>query len=253
MTTRISWATETWNPTTGCSHVSEGCRWCYAETLSLRRGWSAHPWTENHAAENVKLHPDRLRKPYTWKKPSRVFVDSMSDLFHPQVPDDFIAQVFAVMADLPQHTFQILTKRPERMSAWPGPWPAHVWAGTSVEDERVLHRVDQLRALPAQVRFLSCEPLLGPLPGLDLSGISWVIVGGESGSHLREDRWRHRWMRSEWAREIRDACVDQGVAFFFKQSSGPRSEMGTALKEADGSERRWQQYPTDLAPPERVG
>src|SRR5918911_4833345 len=122
MSTAISWTNETWNPATGCSRVSDGCRYCYAEALSLRRGWSTKPWTHNNARENVLLHHDRLRKPYTWKKPRMVFVNSMSDLFHEVIPDEFIAQVFAVMADLPRHTFQVLTKRPERAAAWAGPW-----------------------------------------------------------------------------------------------------------------------------------
>jgi protein gp37 len=251
MGTAISWTDATWNPTTGCSRVSDGCRYCYAETLSLRFGWSQKPWTHNNAPQNVVLHPARLRKPYSWKSPTRVFVDSMADVFHEEVPDSFIAQVFAVMADLPRHTFQILTKRPERMAAWPGPWPAHIWAGTSVEDARVLHRVDQLRACAAQTRFLSCEPLLGPLDGLDLEGIAWVIAGGESGAHLPAHP--ERAMDHAWARQIRDACVRQSppVPFFFKQSSGPRTEMGTALIEHDGSAWEWRQYPGNLAVPTR--
>src|SRR5918911_572945 len=184
MSTAISWTNETWNPATGCSRVSDGCRYCYAEALSLRRGWSTKPWTHNNARENVLLHHDRLRKPYTWKTPRMVFVNSMSDLFHELIPDEFIAQVFAVMADLPRHTFQVLTKRPERAAAWPGPWAPNIWMGTSVEDRRVLPRVDELRACAARLRFLSCEPLLGDLGPLDLTGIHWVIVGGESGPHI---------------------------------------------------------------------
>jgi protein gp37 len=244
MATLISWTDETWNPATGCSHVSDGCRFCYAETLSLRFGWSTKPWTHRNAPENVVLHPERLRKPYSWKNPSRVFVNSMSDLFHEQIPDAFIAQVFAIMADLPQHTFQVLTKRPERAAFWPGPWPPNIWMGTSVEDRRVLGRIESLRLCDAQTRFLSCEPLLGDLGRLDLCGIHWVIVGGESGRHM--SRHPERVMDHAWARSIRDQCVVQGVAFFFKQSSGVRTEMGTELLEEDGSTTTWQQFPRHM-------
>lgn len=252
MGTKIRWTQATWNPTTGCSRVSDGCRYCYAEALSLRFGWSKFPWTANHAVDNVIVHPERLRKPYTWKQPSRVFVNSMSDLFHEQVPDEFIARVFAVMVDTPQHTYQILTKRPERAAAWVGPWPENIWMGTSVEDARVLSRIDALRQCGAQTRFLSCEPLLGPLgPDLDLSDIHWVIAGGESGQHMKSLS-NPRWMRPEWARELRDACVSQDVAFFFKQDSGIRTELRPWLVEEDGSRWTWEQYPHQLTPPERV-
>lgn len=237
MSTKIRWTNETWNPTTGCSRVSAGCKHCYAEQLSLRFGWSSKPWTARNAALNVVLHPDRLHRPYSWRKPRRVFVNSMSDLFHPLIPDEYIKQVFAVMCDLPQHTFQILTKRPERAASWEGPWPRHIWMGTSVENARATERIDALRDCNAAVRFLSAEPLLGPLGVLDLTGIHWVIVGGESGP-------RHRRMHHEWARAIRDACLNQEVAFFFKQDSGPRTEMRPWL---DGL--IWEQYPDDLAPP----
>lgn len=231
MGTLIRWTDAVWNPVTGCSKVSAGCVNCYAERISLRFKRSEHPWTHPFAAQNVKLHPERLKMPYTWRKPRRVFVNSMSDLFHELVPDDFIAEVFAVMVDLPQHTFQILTKRPERMAAWPGPWPANVWAGTSVEDRRVIGRIDQLRQCPAAVRFISFEPLIGAVGEVDLSGIHWAIVGGESGPGYRP-------MDVAWARELRDQCLDQEVAFFFKQSAGPRTEMAPEL---DGV--LWEQYP----------
>ena len=243
MGTIISWTDESWNPTTGCSKVSEGCRHCYAESLSLKRGWSQEPWTAPYAALNVKLHPDRLRKPYAFKRPTRVFVNSMSDLFHEQIPDDYIARVFAVMNDLPQHTFQVLTKRPERAATWAGPWTPNIWMGTSVEDARVLHRVDSLRQCGASTRFLSCEPLIGPLGAFNLTGIHWVIVGGESGSGYRP-------MDHKWAREIRDQCEDEAVAFFFKQSAAFHTERGTALIEADGSPWIYQQFPGALTPPQ---
>jgi protein gp37 len=238
--TKIRWTNETWNPTTGCSRVSAGCKHCYAETLSLRFGWSQKPWTARNAHDNVKLHPERLQKPYTWRKPRRVFVNSMSDLFHPLIPDDYIAQVFKVMSDLPQHTFQILTKRPERAATWLGPWTPNIWMGTSVEHSKVMNRIDALRKCQATVRFLSAEPLLGPLTNLDLTGIQWVIVGGESGPG-------HRPMNHDWAREIRDACTAAGVAFFFKQDSGPRTEMRPWL---DG--QGWEQFPGDLMPPRDI-
>lgn len=251
MTTKIRWTQtrladgtvipgQSWNPVTGCSRVSSGCKHCYAEQLSLRFGWTKKAWTARNAEINVQLHPERLHKPYTWKRPTRVFVNSMSDLFHPLVPDEFIAQIFAVMCDLPQHTFQVLTKRPERALLWPGPWAPNIWMGTSVEDRRAVHRIQALRGCGAEVKFLSIEPLLGPLGPIDLTDIDWVIVGGESGRSYRP-------MNHNWAREIRDACVEAGVAFFFKQDSGPRTEMRPWL-----DNMIWEQYPGDLAPPRPV-
>lgn len=233
MGTLIAWTNETWNPVTGCSRVSEGCRNCYAERLSLRYGWSKKPWTAQNATENVVVHPERLRKPCSWRRPTRVFVNSMSDLFHPEVPAMFIAEVFEVMNRLPQHTFQILTKRPERAADWPGPWTPNIWMGASVEDARALDRIEHLRRCRAAVRFLSAEPLLGPFGPLDLSGIHWVIVGGESGPGFRP-------MEPAWARAIRDLCVEEGVAFFYKQGAGPRPGMNPLL---DGV--TWEQYPGD--------
>jgi three-Cys-motif partner protein len=245
MSTRISWTDETWNPTTGCSRVSEGCRFCYAEALSLRLGWSKKPWTHKNAQENLRLHPERLNKPRTWTTPRRVFVNSMSDLFHELIPDSFIAEVFSIMADLPQHTFQVLTKRPERAAAWTGPWTDNIWMGTSVEDRQVIHRIDALRQCKAHLRFLSFEPLLAPLGEIDLTGIHWVIVGGESGAHYRP-------MDHAWVREIRNQCVTHGIAFFFKQSAAPRSEMGTMLLEEDGSAAQWWQYPNNQYMPKSI-
>ncbi len=243
--TKISWTNETWNPVTGCSKVSEGCKFCYAERISLMRGWSPKPWTKENAPVNVRLHPERLRKPYTYKKPSMVFVNSMSDLFHELVPDDFVAKVFEVMVDLPQHTFQILTKRPERAASWPGPWPTNVWMGTSIENARWAGRIDAIRRCGAAVRFISFEPLLGPIGRVDLSGIHWAIVGGESGPNFRP-------MDMAWARDLRDQCLAQGVAFFFKQDSGYRTELRPWLVEEDGSCFEWHQYPGRLTKPERV-
>ena len=239
--TKISWASTTWNPVHGCSKVSAGCDRCYAETLSLRMGWTKKAWTGENAAENVKVKPHKLREPYTYKEPCRVFVNSMSDLYHPLVPDDYLAKVFDVMVDLPQHVFQILTKRPRRAARWQGEWSPNIWQGTSVENKKTLFRIDQLRECQAKTLFLSLEPLLEPLGELNLTGIHWVIVGGESGKGYRE-------MDHAWARDIRDQCVDKGVAFFFKQSAAYRTEMGTELIEADDTKSTWQQFPDTFTP-----
>jgi protein gp37 len=241
----ISWTDHTWNPTTGCSRVSEGCRNCYAERLSLKWGWSKKPWTKKNEPFNVIEHEDRLRFPMRLKEPARIFVNSMSDCFNDQVSDDFISRIFQVMQVTPQHIYQILTKRPERAAKWPGPWPPHVWMGTSVEDSRVIHRIDTLRQCKAKVRFISAEPLIGPLEPLNLKGIHWVIVGGESGAG-------HRPMKQEWARAIRDECVKRRVAFFYKQDSAGATEMRPWLVEADGSRWVWHQFPGKLDPPTRV-
>lgn len=251
----IEWTDATWNPVTGCSKVSPGCANCYAETLSLRFGHSKLPWTPENAAENVVLHPERLRLPLTWRQPRFVFVNSMSDLFHELVPFEYIDQVFAVMAQASAHTFQVLTKRPERMAwytddGWDrreyirahagfgryderNVWPyRNVWLGTSIENDRWVGRADDLRNATAAVRFLSLEPLLGPLPSLDLTGIDWVIVGGESGVG-------HRPIDPGWVRDLRDRCVEVGVAFFFKQWGGRTPKSGGRL--LDG--RTWDEMP----------
>jgi len=204
----IEWTEATWNPVTGCTKVSAGCKHCYAEKLAKR----LHAMG-NHRYEHgfsVTLHWDLLDRPRSWKRSKVIFVNSMSDLFQPAVPLDFIRRVFDTVAACPQHTFQVLTKRSERLREVAGDldWPANLWMGVSVEDERVLHRVDDLRAVPAKVRFLSCEPLIGPLEDLRLDGIQWVIVGGA------------RPMDRAWVLDIRDQCRDNGVAFFFKQWGG---------------------------------
>ena len=240
--TKISWASVTWNPVHGCSKVSAGCDNCYAETLSLRMGWTKKEWTGDNAKENVQLKPHKLNEPRRLKEPSRVFVNSMSDLFHPLVPSEYIEKVFAVMHDLPQHVFQILTKRPRRAARWQGEWTENIWQGTSVENRKTLFRIDQLRECQAQTRFLSLEPLLEDLGELNLDGIHWVIVGGESGKGYRP-------MEHAWARAIRDQCVEKGVAFFFKQSAAYRTEMGTELEEADGTKTSWQQFPDTMPKP----
>jgi protein gp37 len=231
----IEWTDATWNPVSGCTKVSPGCDHCYAETFAERfRGVSGHPYEQGF---DLRLWPERLALPLRWRRPRRVFVNSMSDLFHKDVPSAFIAQVWATMAATPQHIYQVLSKRPGRMAsilAQVCPEPlGNVWLGTSIELDRLTWRADVLRGVPASVRFLSLEPLLGPLPNLELDGIGWVIVGGESGPH-------HRPIHSEWVCDLRDRCVDQGVAFFFKQWGGRTPKAGGRL--LDG--RTWNQLPT---------
>jgi protein gp37 len=234
--TEIAWTDQTWNPTHGCSKVSAGCDNCYAERISNRYGHTEHEWTAEHAAENVEEKPHKLEEPYTGGEPQRIFVDSMSDLFHSQVSDEFIRDVFAVMRNCPHHVFQILTKRPGRAAHMTLQWPENVWMGTSVEDERVVERLDLLRDCDAETLFVSFEPLVGPIENPDLSGLSWVIVGGESGPD-------HRDMAHEWVWPIREACREQDAAFFFKQSSGPQPETGTALRCPDGIRRKYRELP----------
>jgi protein gp37 len=237
----IEWTDATWNPVTGCSKVSPGCAHCYAERLSLRFGHSKKTWTPANAEENVVLHEGRLLVPVSWKQPRMIFVNSMSDLWHERVPDEFVGRVFETMFRANHHTYQILTKRPDRMRDWFArevgrrwankPMP-HVWLGTSIELDRWTHRADELRVTPAAVRFISAEPLLGPLSSLNLFGIDWLIVGGESGSN-------HRPMRSEWVRELRQRAADADVAFFFKQWGGRTPKAGG--RELDG--RIWNEFP----------
>jgi len=206
--TGIEWTDRTWNPTTGCTKISPGCTHCYAEALTKR----FHTNFPN--GFDLTLHPGRLQEPLKWRKPSRIFVNSMSDLFHENVPLDFIQEVFSVIEQTPWHIYQILTKRHERLLelARELTWHENIWMGVSVENQDYVQRVDCLRQVPAKVRFLSCEPLLAPLD-LDLTDIHWVIVGGESGN-------KHRPMESEWVETIRDRCQEDGVAFFFKQWGG---------------------------------
>ena len=209
LNSHIEWTEATWNPVTGCTQVSPGCAHCYAKTFAERfRGVPGHPYEYGF---DLTLRPDRLAQPLQWKKPKLIFVNSMSDLFHEDVPEEFIRQVFDVMVAADWHTFQLLTKRPQRLAelAPTLPFPDNLWVGVSVENQRWTTRIDDLRPVPAAVRFLSCEPLLGPLR-LDLRDIHWVIVGGESGPRARR-------MDPAWARGIREQCQDAGVAFFFKQ------------------------------------
>lgn len=243
--TIISWTSATWNPVHGCHKVDEACRNCYAEKISLKFGWTQKPWTKRNAEENVLFKPHKLREPYKLKEPSRIFVNSMSDLGHELIPPSYLRKIWDVMMDLPEHTFQCLTKRPERFLEWPGPWPKQIWLGTTVGDRRGKWRIDSLRETDAAVKFISFEPLLEDLGDLDLTGIHWAIVGGESGPN-------HRPMDHAWARAIRDQCVDQGVAFFFKQDAGHRTELRPWLVEEDDSHWKWEQFPDAMVPAWRV-
>lgn len=242
----IEWTEATWNPVTGCDRVSEGCQNCYALTLAkrLKAMGSAKYQVDGDPRTSgpgfgLTLHPDALRIPHQWRKPRTVFVNSMSDLFHARVPVDFVQQVFEVMAATPRHTYQVLTKRARRLARLADrlDWPPNVWMGVSVENAAELHRVDDLRQVLAAIRFLSCEPLLGPLDGLDLDGIHWVIAGGESGPG-------HRPMDMDWAAQLRDLCqkATVPVPYFFKQVGGPTPKAGGRL--LDG--RTWDQYPRVL-------
>jgi protein gp37 len=214
----IEWTEATWNPITGCTKISAGCKNCYAERLALRLHAMGNRRYTN--AFSITLHDDLISLPKSWRAPRIIFVNSMSDLFHPDVPFPFIQRVFETMLQCPQHTFQILTKRSQRLASLASRivWPPNVWMGVSVEDSRVLRRVDDLRIIPAAVRFLSCEPLIGSLAGIDLTGIHWVIVGGESGFGARP-------MKREWVREIFQTCRKQDVPFFFKQWGGVRKDL----------------------------
>ncbi len=229
----IEWTDATWNPVTGCNKVSPGCKHCYAQTFSERfRGVPGHPFEQGF---DLRLWPQRIELPLRWRTPRLIFVNSMSDLFHERVPDDFIARVFDTMRRASWHRFQVLTKRPERMARFvrehfaSEPWRSthpNVWLGTSVESERYVGRAEIVASLPAAVRFLSCEPLLGPLDlrhVLGPTGIDWVIVGGESGHGART-------MQAAWVRNIRSQCRAARVPFFFKQWGGPqKSRTGRTL------------------------
>jgi len=215
----IEWTEATWNPTTGCDRTSPGCDNCYALALSRRLKAMGNPKYQNDGAPRTSgpgfkltMHPDQLSLPHRWTKPRVIFVNSMSDLFHPEVPITFIEDVFQVMVDTPHHTYQVLTKRSQRLAKIADRlrWPANVWMGVSVESDHYAFRADHLRQVPASVRFISAEPLLGPLPSLNLEGINWVITGGESGPGARP-------MHPNWAKDLRDRCVEEDVAFFFKQ------------------------------------
>jgi protein gp37 len=209
----IEWTEMTWNPTTGCDKVSAGCKHCYAEVMAKRLQAMGVEKYKN--AFELKLHEDALNIPYTWKSPKVVFVNSMSDLFHNDVPLSFITKVFDVMNDNPQHVFQVLTKRSSNLLRYNNDltWGHNIWMGVSVENQKVVNRIDDLRNTGARVKFLSCEPLIGPLSNINLTSIDWVIVGGESGRKPRR-------MKEEWALDILDQCKEAHVKFFFKQWGG---------------------------------
>ena len=229
---RIEWTETTWNPVTGCTKISHGCKHCYAERMSRRL--QAMGVAKYRDGFSVAVHPSVLRDPLRWRKPRLVFVNSMSDLFHQAVSTAFIEAVFEVMNQASHHTFQVLTKRPARVSELNSrlQWTPNIWLGTSIESEDWLHRLDFLRDTGARTKFLSLEPLLGPLPGLTLDGVDWVIAGGESGPGARP-------IHPDWVRGIRDHCVGNAVPFFFKQWGGVfKKRTGRTL---DG--RVWDQFP----------
>ena len=234
MSTRstIEWTEVTWNPVTGCTKISHGCKFCYAERMANRlRAMGMQKYKDGFA---VSVHESVLAEPLRWRQPRLVFVNSMSDLFHRSVPSDFIEAVFDVMNRAPQHTFQVLTKRPGRAAVLGRRlrWTPNIWMGTSIESNRWIDRLTHLRKIGAQTKFLSLEPLLGPLPDLDLHGVDWVIVGGESGPRARP-------MEADWVREIRDNCVGNNVPFFFKQWGGVfKKRTGRTL-----DDRTWDQMP----------
>jgi protein gp37 len=228
----IEWTESTWNPLTGCTKISPGCKHCYAERMAKR----LHAMGQPNYANNFKLtlHPNALEIPLGWKKPQVIFVNSMSDLFHKDVPVDFIQQVFDVMRRADWHTFQVLTKRAERLQELDSQidWPSNVWMGVSVENQDYTYRIDHLRQTHARIKFLSLEPLLGPLPGLNLKGINWAIVGGESGPGARP-------LLEEWVIDIRDQCRARHVPFFFKQWGGVQKKRAGRLLQG----KTWDEMP----------
>jgi protein gp37 len=237
----IEWTEATWNPTTGCDQTSPGCDNCYALTLAKRlKAMGVTKYQQDGDPRTsgpgfgITLHPDALGQPRRWRSPRLIFVNSMSDLFHPDVPLEFIQQVLEVIADTPQHTYQMLTKRSKRLAqiARHLDWPENLWMGVSVESAAYRFRIDHLRQVPAAVRFLSCEPLIAPLGDVNLEGIGWVIAGGESGSNART-------MLLPWVTELRDQCRAAGIPFFFKQWGGRTPKAGG--RELDG--RTWDELP----------
>lgn len=232
LNTGIEWTESTWNPVTGCDKISPGCKFCYAERMALRLRRIGQRNYRN--GFEPTLQPHMLELPLSWRKPQRVFVNSMSDLFHASVPIEYIEQVFDVMRRAPQHQFQVLTKRSERLAELSSrlAWAPNIWMGVSVEDDRYCSRVDDLRSTSAHVKFLSLEPLLGPLPGLNLTGIDWVIVGGESGPRARP-------MDSNWVLDIRANCDRSNVPFFFKQWGGKNKKKAGRVLEG----RTWDAMP----------
>ena len=251
---KIEWTDQTWNPTTGCRKVSAGCDNCYAATLAARLKRMGNPRYQKDGPDGpgfgLTLHRDKIEDPLHWKKPRQIFVNSMSDLFHKDVPIEFIRRVFDVMEECDRHIFQVLTKRPRGMAKilkqfYPGRKraPKHIWLGTSIESDAFTWRADELRKVPARTRFLSVEPLIGPVPSLKIHRIHWVIVGGESGKGARL-------MDRQWARDIRDLCKSKTVPFFFKQwgkkTNNPNPKDPTISTAKGGRRldgRTWNQYP----------
>lgn len=233
---KIEWTESTWNPVTGCTKISAGCQNCYAERMAKRLKLMGQPNYVN--GFRVTLHEHVIAYPLNWKKPQTIFVNSMSDLFHEKVPDSFIFKIFEVMRQANWHRFQILTKRSARLKKLSPKidWPQNVWIGVSVENEEFKHRIDDLRWVTAQIKFLSLEPLLGPLSTLDLKGIDWVIVGGESGPGARE-------MQQEWVIQIKEQCIEQNVPFFFKQWGGVNKKKTGRILQG----RTWDDLPFGIS------
>ena len=231
----IEWTESSWNPVTGCTKISAGCAHCYAERMARRLHAMGQPNYRN--GFEVTCHPDALELPLKWKKSQMIFVNSMSDLFHKAVPAEFIGEIFFTMNQARWHTFQILTKRADRLAQLAPrlKWTPNVWMGVTVENDKHVDRIDRLREVPAAVRFLSLEPLLGPLPELDLANIDWVIVGGESGPGARP-------IDPAWAIDLRDQCLNASVAFFFKQWGGVQKKKAGRLLE----KRTWDQMPREV-------
>lgn len=226
----IEWTDATWNPVTGCTKIGPGCDNCYAARFAERwRGVEGHPYEQGF---DLRFWPSRIEQPLKWRTPRRIFVNSMSDLFHKNVPVKFIDEVFATMESAEHHVYQVLTKRSSLMRRYVNrrydgePAPAHIWLGVSIENREHLSRIDHLRQVNATTRFISFEPLLGSIGPLDLNGVAWAIVGGESGPGARP-------MNPDWARELRDQCLNQGVAFFFKQWGGLRPKSGGRLLDGE--------------------
>ncbi len=242
----IEWTQATWNPTTGCDRISAGCDNCYALALAKRLRAMGNAKYQHDGDPRTSgpgfgltVHPDALDVPRRWRDPRLVFVNSMSDLFHARVPTPFIKQVFDVIADTPRHTYQLLTKRPQRAVRLAAdlPWPENLWMGVTVENDETRWRLELLRQVPAAVRFVSAEPLLGPLPELNLNGVHWLIAGGESGPRFRK-------VEEDWLMDLRDQCLAGGTAFFFKQWGGVRPKSNGRLLQG----RLWEEMP-----PQRQG
>ena len=232
LNTSIEWTESTWNPVTGCSKISAGCKNCYAERMAKRLQAMGQ---KNYAKGfSLTLHQNVLKNPVKWKKPQRIFVNSMSDLFHEQIPFSFIQDVFAIMNQANWHCFQVLTKRADRLSevAKLLNWGGNIWAGVTVESNEYINRIDLLRTIPAKIKFISFEPLIGSIGTVDLFGIDWVIVGGESGPHSRK-------IEEEWVVEIRDQCLQMGIPFFFKQWGGWNKKKNGSLLQGTN----WKQMP----------